>query len=420
MVTPTHNSLPTWAEHAIIYSVNTRQFTPEGTFHAFATHLPRLKELGVNVLWFMPIHPIGEKKRKGSLGSYYSIKDYYGINPEFGTLENFRALVQKIHEMDMHLIIDLVANHTAWDNPMIEKHPEWYRQNKKGKIIAPFDEWLDVAQLDYSDINLRHYMTEMMRFWIEDVGIDGFRCDVAEMVPMSFWASAITELQNIKPILMLAEGQHPVLHQNGFHLSYAFNMYWLFNGIVDGSRDLDELDTLLDIDTHKYPAGSRRLRYTSNHDQNSWIGTAIERLGAATKVMAVLTFTLPGTPLIYNGQEVGLNKRLSFYEKDEIEWRASELTSFYQTLCHVYKNHPALFKGDMKKISTDAPDQIYAFTRSYADDFIVMVANLSDRPVTANLKIDINEPLEDIFHHTPLHAARLALDAWDFRIYQKK
>ncbi len=411
--------LPAWADNAVIYSINTRQFTPEGTFAAVESHLPRLKDLGVKVLWFLPIHPIGKKHRKGSLGSYYSIQDYYGINPEFGTLEDFRRLVNKIHQMDMRIIIDLVANHTAWDNSMIDEHPEWYRQNKHGRIVAPLDDWQDVAQLEYRDKNLRRYMTDMMRYWIEAIGIDGFRCDVAEMVPMSFWRQAIAELQQIKPVLMLAEGQHPALHRNGFHISYAFNMYWLFNGIVNGSRRVDEIDKFLFIDQHKYPAGSRRLRFTSNHDQNSWTGTAIERLGDAVRVMAALTFTLPGTPLIYNGQEVGLNKRLPFYEKDEIDWQPSELTPFYQTLCSLYHHHPALFKGHMHRITTNAPDHIYAFIRSFEKDMVLVIANVSNAAVDTQLDMDQSGVFIDAFTGAALDLSKknhLSLDAWDFRI----
>ncbi|MBN1479095.1 alpha-amylase [candidate division KSB1 bacterium] len=411
--------LPHWAENAVIYEVNVRQFTPQGTFAALAAHLPRLKELGVTVLWFMPIHPIGRKRRKGSLGSYYAIRDYYDINPEFGTLDDFKKLVKKIHDLGMFVIIDLVANHTAWDHPLIEEHPEWYRRDEDGTIVSPLPGWQDVAALNYENPDVRQYMSDMMVYWVQEIGIDGYRCDVAELVPPEFWQTAIARLQK-KSVLMLAEGQHPSLHAHGFHLSYAFNMYWLFNGIVDGTRRIREIDELLAIDISRFPTGARRLRFTSNHDQNSWLGSAVERLGQAARVFAVLTFTLPGTPLIYSGQETGNSKRLEFYEKDVIEWQESPFTPFYQRLCDLYKNHPALYKGEMTPLTIHDPDALYAFERTCANDRVVVVANLSSKTMTGHLVLEnIPYKLVDAFTGDKfiLEKISVTLAPWDFRIY---
>lgn len=375
---------PAWAKTGVIYEVNTRQYTPEGTFKAFEAHLPMLKELGVTILWFMPIHPIGEKRRKGSLGSYYSIKDYYDVNPEFGTPADFKSLVQKIHDMGMYVIIDLVANHTAWDNSMLAEHPGWYRKDETGAVVSPLPDWEDVADLNYDNGDLRRYMTEMMLHWVRDVGIDGYRCDVAELVPLSFWRRAASELRKVKPVLMLAEGQHPSLHANGFNMSYAFNMYWLFNDIAAGKRSPHEIDKFLEIDRHKYPRGSMRMRYTCNHDQNSWLGAAVNRLGDAAKVLAVLTFTLPGTPLIYSGQEVGLEKRLAFFDKDVIEWQESPWFSFYQTLCRLYCSNPALHSGQMTHLHEENPSGAYIFQRQFGEHQVVVLLNLCSSPVQGN------------------------------------
>ncbi|MBN1559922.1 alpha-glucosidase C-terminal domain-containing protein [candidate division KSB1 bacterium] len=411
--------LPTWAENAILYSINTRQFTPEGTFSAFAKHLPRLKRLGVTVLWFLPIHPIGSKNRKGTLGSYYSINDYYAINPEFGTLADFRALVQAIHALGMYVIIDLVINHTAWDHPLIAEHPEWYAHDENGRIIAPHAEWDDVADLDYGNEDLCNYMIEMMRFWVDDVGIDGFRCDVAERVPNDFWRIAIAEMQKIKAVLMLAEGQHPSLHAHGFHISYASDMYRLFNGIACGKRRAQEIDQLLEKDNERFPPGSRRLLFTSNHDQNSWHGSAIERLGHAAKAMAVLTFTLPGTPLIYCGQEVGNTKRLLFFDKDEIKWHEDGYTEFYQTLCRLYKSQPALYKGEMHTIESNRQQSVYAFKREYDDERILVIANLSTASVRATLHLKKHKALCGILgRNTAGKKITITLKPWECKIYQ--
>ncbi len=413
---------PAWVKNAVIYEVTVRQFTPEGTFNAFAGHLPEMKDLGVDIIWFMPIHPIGVKNRKGTLGSYYSIYDYYGINPEFGNLDDFTSVIQKIHELGMHVIIDLVANHTAWDNPLIKEHPEWYVHNKKGRIISPPDaDWWDVAELNYDNKDLRRYMTDMMIYWIKDIGIDGYRCDVAERVSGGFWKEAIPELQTVKPVFMLAEGEAPILYSYGFHMTYATKMYRLFNAIAAGKKWPREIDEYLAREDYSYPDGALRLRFTSNHDENSFRGSAIERLTPdGAKAFAVLTYTLPGAPLIYNGQETGMTKRLEFYDKDEIKWQNSEFRPFYRTLNYFYKNHPVLYSGHMHRFNTQ---KLYAFSRELAGDRIFAVLNLS--PETQNETIyfeNINGTFREIFKQTTLtinnSELNLELAPWEYRVYE--
>ncbi|HPG38773.1 MAG TPA: alpha-amylase family glycosyl hydrolase [bacterium] len=411
---------PDWAKNAIIYEVNVRQYTQEGTFNAFADHLSTLKEMGVNILWFMPIHPIGEKNRKGTLGSYYSISDYYGVNPEFGSLDDFKRLVQKIHDMGMYTIIDLVINHTAWDNPMITEHPEWYSQNHKNEILAPVDDWTDVADLNYDNPELRRYMTDMMTWWVKEIGIDGYRCDVAEMVPGDFWKAAIAEVEKVRPIFMLAEGEAPDLHVNGFHMTYASQMYRLFNAIARGEKKISEIDLYLQREQFQYPQGAMRMRFTSNHDQNSWDATAVTRLGEqGAKAFAVLTFTLPGNPLIYSGQEVGSTKKLDFFEKDLIDWRDSEFRSLYTTLADTYKKHPALYNGSMTRLKSK---QSYAFSREKGQDRVLVLVNLTGKTCREKIEFkDLNGNFTELFKGTTLTLHNSAVDIemqpWEYRVY---
>lgn len=412
---------PNWAKTAVIYEVNTRQYTPEGTFEAFEAHLPRLKTLGVNVLWFMPIHPIGVERRKGSLGSYYAVRDYLNVNPEFGTLDDFKRLVRKIHGMGMRVLIDWVANHCAWDNPILAGHPQWFRRNKHREIVSPLPAWSDVADLNYNEIELRRYMTDALLFWVREADIDGFRCDVAEMVPTFFWKKAIHELRKIKPVLMLAEGQHPSLHVAGFHLSYAFNMYWLFNDIAAGRRSAYEIDKWLEIDRRNYPSGAMRLRYTCNHDQNSWVAPAVIRLGNAARVLAVLTFTLPGTPLIYSGQEAGLSKPLAFFDKDAIDWQDSSYFGFYQTLCRAYRRCPALHGGALVRLPDANPEGVFSFLRQSGENQVLVAANLSNSTVSGRIATHgLSGKFVELFGGTRLQLGDpldYSLPPWEYLIY---
>jgi cyclomaltodextrinase len=421
--TPMH---PAWAENTVLYELNTRQFTPEGTFKAIEPRIQELKELGVNIIWFMPIHPIGEKNRKGTLGSYYAVKDFYGINPEFGNLDDFKRLVKLIHEAGMYVIIDLVANHTAWDNPLIKTHPEWYTQDRKGDIIAPNKDWHDVADLNYDKKELWRYMIDMMKYWIAEVGIDGYRCDVAAMVPTVFWIQARKDLDEIKPVFMLAEAETPELNAFGFDMTYSGDMYRLFNAIVQGKKSPKKIDSLLKYEYYNYPQGSMRMRFTSNHDENTWNKPAVIRMGReGAKVGAVLTCTLPGTPMVYNGQEVGIDKALEFFEKDPIEWKENEFREFYRKLLWTYRNHPALYKGNMRKLKSDYDDQIYAFVRNHQDDEVVVIVNFSSRPFSGKVYLEnIRGSFVELFTEKEVDfqsvEMMLKLEPWAYLVYHRE
>ncbi len=288
-----------WVKDAVIYSVYLRSFSREGTFAALEKRLPELQELGATVLWLLPIHPVGEKYRKGSLGSPYSVQDYYAVNPEFGTMNDFRHLVAAVHKIGMKIIIDMVANHTSWDSKLVKEHPDWIVKDASGKIIPANPDWTDVVKLDYSRPALRKYMIDMMCWWVRDVGIDGFRCDVAELVPTSFWNEARWRLNKIKPVMMLSEGSMPEHHVSAFDITYSWNIYDQLLPILSGKRPATTLDQLLRNEYLTFPTGSLRLRFVTNHDKNAWDSPAVLKFGpAGLKVATVLVNTLPGVPLI--------------------------------------------------------------------------------------------------------------------------
>ncbi len=408
---------PEWSENAVIYEVNLRQYTPEGTVGAFARHLPRLKELGADILWFMPVHPISEKERKGTLGSYYAVADYKAFNPEFGTMDDFKAMVSKAHEMGFKVIIDWVPNHTGCDNRWVAEHPDWYVHDEDGELVSPYD-WTDVYKLDYTNSEMRKAMSDAMAFWLREADIDGFRCDVAGEVPTDFWDDTRKQLETVKPdIFMLAEASKPELQKNAFDMGYNWPMKDLFNAIAattgqntyrrpDSSsviypeKHAIDIDTLLAKQSIEYPAGTYMMNMITNHDLNSWEGTEFERLGNLTRAMAVLTYTLPGMPLIYTGQETGLDRALEFFEKDmPPTWTPrNDYFEFYQKLNHLKHTHPALRAGssgaDMKRYPT-ASDDIYVFSRK--DDggaTIYVFANLGKSD--AEVKYTGEAPAKDI------------------------
>lgn len=386
------NSL-VWTEDAVMYEVNVRQYTPEGTFNAFAGELPRLKELGVEILWFMPIHPIGVENRKGTLGSYYSIKDYKAVNPEFGTFDDFKNLVAKAHEMGFKVLIDCVANHTAWDHVWIKEHKDWYTQDSLGNVVPPVADWSDVADLNYENPDLRAAMLDAMEYWVAEADIDGYRCDYAGGVPTDFWEEARAALDQIKPVFMLAEDQdHLDLLDKAFDCNYGWTMHHYMNEIYSGEKSVSDIKSYFAQIDSTYPAGKYALQFTSNHDENSWNGTAYERLGDGVKTFAVLSFTVPGMPLIYNGQEAGLNKRLEFFEKDTIDWeRDTTMTQLYRGLIGLKQNNTALWNGEaggaIHFIETSAPEKLLAFKRQKADNEVVVVMNLSGENLSATAQI---------------------------------
>ncbi len=346
---PKHeNAHPDWAYDAVVYEMNVRQYTPEGTFAAAQAELPRLKELGVDILWLMPIHPIGVKERKGTLGSYYAISDYCAVNPEFGTMADFETFLAAAHKMGFRVIIDCVANHTSPDAKWINECPaDWYVRDSLGNTVVNYD-WTDIAELNYDNPDVRTAMQAAMRFWMEK-GVDGFRCDMACEVPFDFWKETIAMLRSEWPdMYMLAEGEDPRLHTvAGFDASYAWELHHILNDIAQGRKNVPELLEYIEKDAAAVPSDALRLMFTSNHDENSWAGTEFERMGNAAKAMAVLTFTLPnGQPLIYTGQEMGWNKRFEFFEKDPIPaWKNNGYTDFYKWLVKLRHDNPALAAG---------------------------------------------------------------------------
>lgn len=414
-----------WSENATIYEVNVRQFTPEGTFRAFEEHLPRLQKMGVKILWLMPVNPIGVVNRKGTLGSYYSVKDYLDVNPEFGTKEDFRHLVEKIHEMGMYIIIDWVANHTSWDNPLIMEHPEWFSKDTAGNIISPVPDWSDVADLDYTNPGLRDYMTNALAYWVQEFDIDGYRCDVAGMLPADFWDSAVPKIKKKKPLFMLAEWETPEMHDTAFDATYSWDLFQLMNQIAKGEKTANFIDSLLKKERQDYPPHAYRMRFTSNHDENTWNGTEFERMGNASEAFAVLTFTFPGIPLIYSGQEAALNKRLAFFDKDTISWNNYPLTEFYSTLCLLKQQNKltsSVGEGSgFVKIPSTADTAVYAFIRSNPDNRLFVIINLSATDQTTVLQGDefpgryknVFTRSEEVFDK----GVTISLGRWDYRIY---
>jgi 1,4-alpha-glucan branching enzyme len=373
---------PEWSRSAAIYELNTRQFTPEGTFTAAAAHLPRLKELGVSIIWLMPVQPIGGKNRKGSLGSPYSIRDYLGVNPSLGDLESLKSFVAAAHELGMRVILDWVANHTAWDNVLLEKHPEWYSRNWKGELHpTPWTDWSDIIELDYSQPGLRQYMTNAMKYWVKEVGVDGFRCDMAGYVPLDFWNGLRSELDAIKPVFMLAEWETRDLHANAFDASYAWTWYHSMHDVAQGRAGIGNITGYYGTNQKAWPDDSMRLMFLSNHDENAWNGTQFEQFGDALENAIALSVVGEGIPLIYNGQEAGNRKRLAFFEKDSIEWKKHSVGDLYQKLLALKKRNSALWNGrwgaEMVGVPNSAQDAVFSFVRANESDRVFAVFNFS-------------------------------------------
>ncbi|HBH23723.1 MAG TPA: alpha-amylase [Cytophagales bacterium] len=418
---------PEWSKNATIYEVNVRQYTKEGTFKAFAEHLTRLRQMGVDILWFMPIHPISEKNRKGTLGSYYAVQDYKAVNPEFGTLEDFKSVVDQAHDMGFKVLIDWVANHTGWDNQWIKDHPEWYKKDSTGNMIAPFD-WTDVAQLDYGNQEMREAMIDALSYWVSEADIDGYRCDVAGMVPVDFWANAREQLNEIKPVFMLAEDESEIaLLEEAFNMNYGWEFHHIMNGIAKGKKNANDIMPYFDSVTIKYPEGAYAMQFITNHDENSWNGTVFERLGDGVETFAVLSFTVPGMPLIYSGQEAGMKKRLEFFEKDQIDWSNIQFGDFYQKLDQLKNDNKALWNGSagawMDRISTEADENVFAFKRTLDDNTVLVVLNLSGEAQTITLQDEsINGEFTNYFANeiVELNAnPSLNLKAWGYQVYIK-
>ena len=376
----------TWFNDQTIYEVNIRQYTEEGTIRAFRSHLPRLKSMGVGILWMMPIHPIGEINRKGTLGSYYSVKNYYEINPEFGTLNEFKNLVDEIHEHGMYVIIDWVANHTSWDNSIVGSNPEWYTKDLNGNFMPPKDtDWSDVVDLDFSKNPLRRYMIDAMKYWIKEIDIDGFRCDVAGMVPNDFWKKSIKELNQIKPIFMLAEWEDPQLLEAGFNADYNWTLYHNLKDIASGTKSILSLQNYLKKNPKSYPKMAIRMNFLDNHDENSWGRVMIHHFGSLVYPMMTLNFTLPGIPMIYSGQEAKLAKKLEFFEKDTIDWNDFKDQEFYTKLINLKKSHSVFWTNNKNiKFLDGLEKDIIGFKRWNDESSYIIIINFSNKTYELN------------------------------------
>jgi len=411
---------PNWTKNANIYEVNLRQYTKEGTLQAFAKELPRLKDMGVDILWFMPIHPIGEKNRKGSLGSYYAVKDYKAVNPEYGNFDDFKMVVEEAHKLGMYVMLDWVANHTSWDNVWVKPHPEYYEKDENGSFISPFD-WTDVIALDYSNKDMRADMIDALKYWVAEANIDGYRCDVASEVPTEFWEEVRPQLQAIKPVFMLAESEQPDLLEEAFDMNYGWEFHHLMNQIAKGEKGPKDILDYLDREKQKKPERAYMMYFITNHDENSWNGTIEERLGDADEAMAVLCWTLGGMPLIYSGQEAANSKRLDFFEKDPIDWKDYPKAGFYQKLNQLKHQEKAIWNGahggNFEVVTTDKDDQVLVFKKTKDDDEILVVLNLSPKAVTLNLSLTGYQTLD--MNGFKIKDDTVKMQAWAWGIFKK-
>ena len=371
---------PAWIMQGNVYEVNVRQYTPEGTFNAFAKHLDRLKAMGVQTLWFMPINPISKKDRKGTMGSYYAVSDYQAVNPEFGTLADWKQLVKTIHQKGMKVIIDWVPNHTGADHRWLTAHPDFFVKDSSGQAAVPFD-WTDTRQLDYTNRIMQDSMIAAMRYWLVQTGIDGFRCDVAWNVPGDFWKRCITRLQKIKPgLFMLAEGDKPYLHRSGFDATYPWDMFHMMVKVAAGERPAFALDSIRMQSDTAYPKSALELYFTSNHDENSWNKSDYATFpGASHAPFAVFTQTMVrSVPLIYSGQEEPVLRKIEFFEKDPMHFEKFQRADFYKTLLQLRRSNPALATNAVfRKVKAGDERAVYAYVREKAGQRVLVVLNFS-------------------------------------------
>jgi len=418
-------SFPEKLAGSTIYEVNIRQFTEEGTFNAFTDHLPRLKDLGVDMLWLMPIHPISKTNRKGTLGSYYAPSDYKAVNSEFGTLDDFNVLLNKAHELGFYLILDWVPNHTGRDHSWITEHPEYYIRDEEGNItyeaMSPTDVWWDTALLDNSNADTRKAMIDAMRFWVE-LGVDGFRLDhgCGDKIPLYLWEEARAELDPLRDLFWLAECGHETFVLDG---SYADEFEVIMRDVVKGEKKADALFKWIEDDMFKHGRNAYRMTYTSNHDLNSWVGTTFERLGEGDKAFATLVFTAYGFPLILSGQEVGLSKRIEFFERDPITWTDSlGYTPFYKSLVKLKKDNPAIWTGSIGgfPVKIEDNENVVGFMREAEGNRVIGIFNFSSNSETVKIT---NEnaygSYSDYFSDKEfnINDSPLKLEPWEYLIF---
>lgn len=373
-----------WVKSGIIYEIFPRAFTKEGTFKALTKKLPQIKKLGVTILWLMPIHPIGELKRKGTLGSPYSVKDYYEINPEYGTKEDFKNFVNEAHKLGFKVIIDEVLNHCSWDNELVKVHPEWFTKDKSGNLISPNSDWTDVVDFNYDNPELRAYMIEMLKYWVKEFDIDGFRFDVSELVPTDFWEDARSELERIKPQFWLSEGTLPEHHLKAFDMTYSWNIYDLFKPMLDGKITPQKILNTIKLEGYTFPKNSLRMRFNENHDKVR----AAEIFGYdGSFITAAIVFAINGVPLVHAGQEVGEKRFSSLFEKTEINWPdnldANEHFIFFKKLIEMRMRNPFLSQGKIEPIIID--DKVLSFKNIYNGKGIVAFFNFDQNQKSIDL-----------------------------------
>lgn len=415
-----------WIHSSSIYEVNLRQYTPEGTIRAFIRELPRLQDMGIDILWFMPITPISLEKRLGSLGSYYACSDYTSINPEYGTLEDFIALVKEAHALGMRVILDIVANHTGWDHRWTREHPDYYRRNPSGQFYDAHG-WADVIDLNYDNPQLRQAMIGVMRFWIENCDVDGFRCDMAMLVPLDFWREARLALDPLKPLFWLAECEEIAYHEV-FDATYTWKLLHKMEAVWRKESPVSGLDEVLEYYDTMFPADGLRAYFTTNHDENSHSGSEFERMGAMAKPFAVLCSTWNGLPLIYSGQELPNYKRLKFFDKDQIDWTGrSELHGFFRTIMHLRKRNPALRSADPAvttlRLHTSLDEHCFAFARRAGDEQVVVLLNLSAGDLTLSVaQLLLQGTYREAFTGIWMDMSRLSslvLPPWGYMVLEK-
>ena len=434
--------IKTNVKNAVIYEVNIRQYSEQGTFEEFTKDIPMLKELGVKIIWAMPIFPISKTKRKATggdfayliedkekrdkmLGSYYAVSDYGKINPEFGTIDDFRNLVDTAHENGMYVILDWVPNHTGWDHEWITTNPEYYTQNENGEIIDPINPdsgeswgWADVADLNYDNKNMRSEMIDEMLYWIKDENIDGFRCDVASAVPLDFWEEAISKIRDEKDVFMLAEAEEPELVKGKklFDMVYAWERHHIFNKMANEENAIEIWDKIMEKESERFESDDILMSFVTNHDENSWNGTIRERMGDAAELLTALSYISPGMPLIYSGQEYDLDHRLLFFEKDEIPKTKKIMWPLLQKLGKLKKENPALHTGidasNYKKINVANPE-ILAFERSKGTDSVIFLGNFSKNSQEMN---NIFSGGFNYFDNSIENSEKLVFEPWEFKI----
>ena len=423
-----NNSRPVaWASNTNIYEVNLRQYTEQGSFLAFQQELPRLKEMGIQTLWFMPIYPIGEEKRKGVLGSYYSIQNYTTVSSEYGSLDDFKNLVKEAHAQGFKVMLDWVANHTSWDHEWTKTHPDFYTKDSSGGFRPPFPDWADVIDLNYDNHELWKAMIDAMKFWVKEVDIDGYRCDMAHLVPLDFWREARKEVDEVKPLFWLAETEEASYHEV-FDASYTWEFLHKMEAFWRHETDISGLDSVLRKYDTAFPATAMRIYFTTNHDENSHSGSEYERMGNAAKPFAVLCATWKGIPLVYSGQELPNKDRLDFFGKSPIKWSGiNELQNFYKTLLNLHANNPALRAGDSAaityRIHTSDDAHIFAYLRKNGDREALVLLNLSQEMLRFDITDDkVSGLFKNAFSGAPNDFTTdksFEMQSWEFLVYEK-